>query len=99
MIDKELYNLLNAGHVKIKMEVNGFETKTEVTEANLAGMMLAITSLIKDIATKTNTSVKSVIMAINSLDEATIAPQADSEEQFEVMKEIVKQNLSPEDLK
>lgn len=70
-----------------------------MTEANLAGMMLAVTSLIKGIATETNTSVKSVIMAINSLDKATIALQADSEEQFEVMKEIVKQNLSPEDLK
>lgn len=99
MIDKELYNLLKDGHAKIKMEVNGLETKAEVTEANLAGMVIAAMSLIKDIATKTNTSVKTVIMAINNLDETTIALQADSEEQFEVMKEIVKQNLSPEDLK
>ena len=34
-------------------------------------------------------------MAINNLDDTTIALQADSEEQFEVMKEIVKQKLSP----
>ena len=33
-----------------------YRTKTEVKEANLAGMMIAAASIIKDIAQKTNSS-------------------------------------------
>lgn len=99
MIDTELFKHLEAAHAKIKIEVDGTSGRAEVQKANLKGEFIATTLLISDLSKRTNTSVRVITEAINGFLNISNTLEAESEEQFEVMKEIVKQNLSPEDLK
>lgn len=99
MIDTELFKHLEAAHAKIKIEVDGTSGRVEVQKANLKGEFIATTLLISDLSKRTNTSVRVITEAINGFLNISNTLEAESKEQFEVIKEIVKQNLLPEDLK
>lgn len=91
---RKMNNAYGDIHVSIKP---GMKVKLSV-DANGNGLFLAITSLIGEIVRKTGVKKEMVLQSIDTFMDFSECYECESEEQMNVMQEIIKTGMRPEDL-
>lgn len=95
---EETMKKLNEAEGTIKIDIDGLVPKVDINVNNIHGLFIGAKALISSIAYIAGSSESEALVAVTSFVKDTKSYAADSREQVDVIKEILKQGVKIDDL-